>query len=254
MAGYHDIGKTLISPYLINREEGTLFGIGRGTRIDFEKELSVLRLSHVIAGMRLLRLYKEYIDPEEYLLMRMVIGCHHVAYDGIGTASAPSYPDRIGMEEVGNFIINKNGTVKTNQFPDIVKIIRTADVYCAALENRFYLSESERLVALAKTEGISPEDAAAGLTITVAGTDVDPKMAACLLTAMYDVNFEKAEQIVRKLSCRDAKLLRKRGKDVEWTLAEVIRRRRFLHLIEKKRSGWKKRVDTGLFLLADVFA
>jgi hypothetical protein len=254
MSGYHDAGKTLTAPYLINREVGTILGIGRGERIDFETELPVLRLSHVEAGMRLLSLYREYINPKEYLLMKLLIGAHHIAYDGRGSASAPSYPQIIGNIDVSTLIQLKNNKVTHNQFPDVVHIIRTADVFCAALENRFYLSQSERLVNMAKEGGIEAEDAALGLVISVAGTDVDPHMVACLMMAMYKLEYEDAKSVVRKLSCREPKWLDKRGADIKWTLQEVVKRQRFLRSIGEKRESWRKKVNTGVFRRAEVFS
>lgn len=253
MAGYHDVGKTLTAPYLINREDGTWFGWGRGKRIDFEKELSVLRVSHIEAGMKLLELYRGFIDEKEYGLMRLLMGAHHVAYDGQGSASAPSYPDRIGRKYVSEMIRVKNGKVVLNQFPDVVKIIRTADVFCAALENRFYLSQSERLVNMAKQGGLGAEDAALGLTIAVAGTDVDPNMVACLMMAMYKIDYEDAKKVVRKLSCREPRWLCRKGADIRWTLQEVVKRQRFLQSIGEKKESWRKKVDTGLFKKAEIF-
>lgn len=254
MAGYHDVGKTLTAPYLINREDGTWFGVGEGERIDFERELPVLRLSHVEAGMRLLSLYRKYIDPAEYGLMKLLIGAHHIAYDGAGSASAPSYPERIRDINVSGFIRLDGGRVLHNQFPDVVKIIRCADVFCAALENRFYLSQSERLVNMAKQGGIGAEDAALGLTIAVAGVDVDPHMVACLIRAMYQIDYDSAKTIVRKLSCKEPGWLDRRGADIKWTLQEVVKRQRFLHVIGEKKESWRKKVNTGLFMRAEVFA
>lgn len=248
-AGYHDIGKTMLAEYLLNREDGTVLGIGKGSRIDPETELPVLRLAHVVAGVKLLRLYKEFMSEEEYFLAKLIIGGHHIAFDGIGSASAPSYPGEIGGTEISGFIKVKGARI-SNRLPDIVKIIRTADVYSACLENRFYLSQSERLIEMAQAEGVRPEDAALGLTITVAGVDVDPRMVAYLIMSMYDVSFDSARELVHRLHCRDVKSLReRRGKDIDWTLTEVLRRRRFLKMVEKsKKKGGK--VDTGLFRLA----
>ena len=253
MSGYHDAGKTLTAPYLINREDGTWFGLGRGERIDFETELPVLRLSHVESGMKLLLLYKQYIDPQEYFLMKLLIGAHHVAYDGHGSASAPSYPQKIGSADVADLIKIKDGKVVHNQFPDIVRIIRTADVFCAALENRFYLTQSERLINMAKQGGVEAEDAALGLVISVAGVDVDPHMVACLMRAMYKIEYEDAATIVRKLSCREPGWLDRRGADIKWTLQEVVNRQRFLRSVGEKKESWRKKVNTGLFRRADVF-
>lgn len=253
VAGYHDVGKTLTAPYLINREDGSLFGLGRGQRIDFETELPVLRVSHVEAGMKLLALYKDFIDPQEYILMKLLVGAHHVAYNGQGSASAPSYPDTIGNADVAGLIRIKDGRVMHNQFPDVVRIIRTADVFCAALENRFYLSQSERLINMARRGGVEAEDAALGLVISVAGVDVDPNMVACLMMAMYKIDFEDAKRIVRKLSCHEQGWLDRRGADIKWTLQEVLKRQRFLKAIGEKNESWRKKVNTGLFRRAEVF-
>jgi hypothetical protein len=254
MAGYHDAGKTLTAPYLINREDGTLFRWGHGERIDFEKELPVLRLSHIEAGMQLLSLYRDFIEPKEYFLMKLLIGAHHVAYDGVGSASAPSYPERIRNINVSELIRLNGREVVHNQFPDVVKILRTADVFCAALENRFYLSQSERLVQMAKEGGVEAEDAALGLTISVAGIDVDPGMVACLMMAMYKLDFKDAKTVVRKLSCREPGWLDRRGADIKWTLHEVVKRQRFLRTVGEKKESWRKKVDTGLFRKAEVFS
>ncbi len=254
VAGYHDIGKTLIAPYLINREDGTVFGIGRGSRINFETELPVLRETHVTAGMKLLRLYRDFIQEDDFELMRLIVLGHHVAYNGIGTASAPSYPEKIGNMKVSGLITIQDGKVRNNQLPSILKIIRAADVYCATLENRFYLNESERFVNMAKAEGIEAEDAAVALLIAVAGIDVDPGMVACLMTARYETDFDYANEIIGRFSCNDPKSLRKKGKDIEWALNEIIKRKRFRLLCSRKKESWKKKMNTGLFLLADVFS
>jgi len=248
-AGYHDIGKTMLAEYLLNREDGTVLGIGRGSRIDPESELPVLRLAHVEAGVGLLRLYRNFMSEEEYFLAKLIVGGHHIAYDGIGSASAPSYPDAIGDTDISRLIMVRRDRV-SNRLPDVVKIIRAADVYSACLENRFYLSQSERLIEMAKAEGVLPEDAALGLTIAVAGVDVDPKMATYLVMAMYGVQHGAAEKLVWKLRCRDIQSLRRRrGKDIDWTLTHVLRKRRFLHMVERSRRE-RDRMDTGLFKLA----
>jgi len=253
-AGNHDIGKTLIAPYLINREDGTVFGIGRGLRIDFARELPVLRLSHVEAGMQLLALFKDYINPEGYMLMKLLIGGHHIAYNGKGSGSAPSYPGHIGSVKVSEMISLKKGRVRNNQFPDIVKIVHTADVFCAALENRFYLQESERFMNMAKLVGVGGEEAALGLVIAVAGIDVSPRIVACLMMAMLDISYDEAKGRIRDLACPDASYIEKRGEDIKYTLSEVIKKGKFRHILAKKKEDWKDKMDTGLFLLADVFA
>lgn len=213
VAGYHDIGKTMIAPYLMNREDGTWGGIGKGKRIDFRKELEVLRLSHLDAGMRLLQLYMDFMSKKEYVNSKWIIGGHHLAYDGEGTASAPSYPDKIDGIDVTGFVRGRG-------LPEVARIMRTADVYSAIMENRFYLAESERVVT--KVTGIKADDAALGLLIAVAGTDVDPEMVKCLMIGKYKARSWIAESAVTGLACRQSERLKERGGDIRFSLERVI--------------------------------
>lgn len=225
IAGYHDIGKTLIAQYLVNREDGTWGGIGKGERIDFDKELPVLRQAHVGAGLRFLRLYKRLMSTFEYEYAKWIIGGHHLAYDGVGSASAPSYPalDR---------------GIKQDSVPEAARIIRAADVYSAIMENRFYLSESEKVAARAR--GINAADAALGMLITVAGTDVDPLMVEHLIAGKYGVDPSVAKQVVRNLACRRSDWLRDKGADIKFSLDWVLPKECFMDVISHpgRRSEW----------------
>ena len=231
LAGFHDIGKTLIAPYLINREDGTWFDIGRGMRIDFGKELAVLRLSHVEAGMRFLGLYRQFMSEAEYGYAKQVIGWHHIAFDGIGTASAPSYPERIGGTVMKDYI-------EECGIPEVARIIRAADVYSAIMENRFYLSESEKVVP--NVTGIRAADAALGMLIAVAGTDVDPGMVEHLIVGKYGVQPEMARDVVSNLACRKADWLKEKGGDIRFSLEWVIPKDSFRDVIfnQGRRSEW----------------
>jgi hypothetical protein len=246
-AGYHDIGKTMISQYLLNRENGTVGGQG-ARRIDFQTELPILRYSHVLAGMSLLELYRPFIEQTIYRLMRLVIGGHHIADNGVGSAMAPSYPEKIGGISVTDVIeLGEEGVIK-NKLALVQKVIRTADVFSACLENRKYLDESERLIEQVNVEGVTDEDKVLGLLITVAGTDVDPVMVSYLMMCMYDISFEKAYGIVGLFKHEEPKKLGTRGKDLEWARDEVLKRRRFLSLSRRRNKEWGERIDTGEFL------
>jgi hypothetical protein len=246
-AGNHDIGKTLISEYLLNRENGTEDGRG-ARRIDFLTELPILRESHVEAGMSLLELYRPYIDKTEYRLMRLIIGGHHIAYDGIGTAMAPSYPERVGPLVVSDEIESENGIVTKNKLAVAQKIIRTADVFSAILENRKYLNESERLIEQIDIKGVTNEDKVLGLLITVAGIDADPKMVSILMMCMYEVSFKKAYGVVERFRHEDPKKLSIKGEDIGWACKRVLKRRRFLNLGRMRNIKWREKIDTGEFL------
>lgn len=234
MAGYHDIGKTMIAQYLMNREDGTWLGIGSGKRIDFRKELDVLRLSHVEAGVRLLNLYKDFMGIKEYVYSKWIIGGHHLAYDGEGSASAPSYPYEINGITVKYYVNHK-------RLPPVVRIMRAADVYSAIMENRFYLAESERVVT--RVTGIQADDAALGLLIAVAGTDVDPLMVECLMMGKYRVLPWIAESAVEGLACKQSERLRERGGDIKFSLEQVIPKKIFWEVIGKQER-WGLSTDT----------
>jgi len=232
VSGYHDIGKTLITPYLVNKEDGTWFGIGKGARIDFKKELDVLRLAHLEAGLKLLGVYKAFMDSHEYETARWVIAGHHLAHNGIGTASAPSYPAKIDGLDINAYIMQ-------NGLPLVSRIMRTADIYCAILENRFYLAESERIVMKAKN--VAPDDAALSMLITVAGIDVDPAMVGCLLMGKYKLEPEVASMVVKHLSCKERDVLSKRGGDIKFSLEKVLPAEVFQAIISRAPStDWKR--------------
>jgi response regulator RpfG family c-di-GMP phosphodiesterase len=241
VSGYHDIGKTLTAPYLINREDGTWLGIGKGQRIDFRKELKVLRLAHIKAGVRMLGIYQDYMTPTEFDYSRWIIQGHHVAFDGVGTAGAPSYPEFIDGLPV-YYIANKGA------IPDSARIIRCADVYSAIMENRFYLAESERVVT--RVTGMAADDAALGLLIAVSGTDVDPEMVKCLMTGKYHIDDNIAKTVVSDLSCSEPACLQVRGGDIRFALTNVIDQQSFHDVISMRNDGWDDNTDFNVFCAA----
>jgi len=231
VAGYHDIGKTIIAEYLINREDGTMFGMGKGERIDFKKELTVLQNAHVEAGVRMLEIYRNFMSEEVFQMAKWIIGGHHLAFDGDGTASARSYPKEIDGVDMKKRIIE-------NGLPPVARIIRAADVYSAIMENRFYLAESERVVT--KVVNMEPDDTALGLLITVAGADVDPFMVKCLLIGKYKVAPHIAAAVVDDLSCKEKSCLKQRGGDIKFSLENVIPEPSFLEIVTGRRNtDWR---------------
>jgi response regulator RpfG family c-di-GMP phosphodiesterase len=243
VAGYHDIGKTLIAPYLVNREDGTWFGIGYKGRIDFEKELPVLRHAHVEAGVRLLRIYQDFMSMTTYEALRWMVGGHHIAFDGRGTASGMSYPEMMDGIPV-------EYTARKGAIPEAARIIRAADVYSAIMENRFYLDESERVVT--KVTGMGKDDAALGLLITVAGTDVDPEMVKCLMMGKYHVEEGIAQAAVEDLRCKNHESLLEKGKDVKFALEKVLKQEAFHELISRRDPTWDGNTDFNVYCRSEL--
>jgi response regulator RpfG family c-di-GMP phosphodiesterase len=243
VAGYHDIGKTLIAPYLVNKEDGTWFGRGRGERIDFETELPVLKPAHVEAGARLLKIYQDFMTMTSYEAVRWMIEGHHIAFDGKGTASGRSYPEV--MDDVPVEYIARKGAI-----PEAARIIRAADVYSAITENRFYLAESERVVT--RVTGMRADDAALGLLITVAGTDVDPEMVKCLMMGKYHVNEDIAQASVEDLCCSDHENLMIRGGDIRFALEKVLGREAFQDIIKNRDPSWDGNTDFNVYCRSEL--
>ncbi len=245
VAGNHDIGKTLIAQYLVNREDGTWFGIGKADedgngRIDYEKELWVLRHSHLEAGLRFLRLYAEFMKKEEYDIAKWIIGGHHIAFDGIGSAGAPCYPSRIGEVSTRRYL-------KTHELSVAARIVRTADVYSAIIEDRFYKKKEERIGEKAK--GMKKDDAALGVLITVAGVDVDPEMVKYLIIGKHNTKPDVARDVVANLACREPKWLQKRDGDWDFSIEWVIPKERFQNVIKQRDSYWDQPVNTDVIIL-----
>jgi response regulator RpfG family c-di-GMP phosphodiesterase len=243
VAGYHDIGKTLNAPYLVNKEDGTWFGKGRKERLDFEKELPVLQAGHVEAGARFLDIYRDFMSVSSYEIARWIIEGHHIAYDGIGTGGARSYPKKMDNVPV-------KYTADKRAIPEAARIARAADVYSAIMENRFYLDESERVVT--KVTGMSDDDKALGLLITVAGTDVDPEMVKCLMMGKYHIEENVAEASVADLRCWDPERLRIRGQDMIFARANVLEEDAFLDIISRRNPRWDGNTDFNVFCRGEL--
>lgn len=240
VSGFHDIGKTLIAQYLINKEDGTENGHGKDVPLTFD-ELMVLRPSHIEAGVRFVRLYANYMSELERNLTAWIIGGHHMAYNGKGSASGRGYfPQTIIQGGLGAHMKGRN-------IPLAARIVRCADVYSAIMENRFYLDKSRRF--LEGVKGMDKDDAALGPLISVAGTDVDPELVKCLIMGRYDVDQPDAEAIVMALACREMRVLEEKGGDIDFSLDHVLSDDSFLGLLPAKTGKWDRPMDSQVLLM-----
>lgn len=235
VSGYHDIGKTLIAQYLMNKEDGAENGDGKGVDITYD-ELMVLRLSHVEAGVRFVKLYASCMTECERNLTVWIVGGHHMAQNGKGSAIGRGYYPQIIMQK------GMGAHMKGNNIPLVARIVRCADIYSAIMENRFYLDKSKSIVE--RVEGMAKDDAALGPLISVAGTDVDPEMVKYLIMGRYDVDQRDAEAIVMALACREMGVLEERGGDIDFSLDHVLSDDSFLDLIPVKTGQWDNPMDT----------
>ncbi len=239
VSGFHDIGKTLIAEYLINKEDGTENGHGKDVALTYD-ELMVLRPSHIEAGVRFVKLYASHMSELERSLTAWIVGGHHIAFNGKGSASGRGYyPQTIMQEGTGAHMKGKN-------IPLEARVVRCADVYSAIMESRFYLDKSRRFVE--RVSGMDKDDAALGPLISVAGTDVDPEMVEYLIMGRYDVDQNDAKAIVMALACRERKVLEEKGGDLDFSINHVLPDDSFLGLLSVKTGKWDRPMDTQVLL------
>jgi len=237
ISGYHDIGKTLIAQYLVNREDGSVNGLGRGERIN-KGELSVLRHSHIDVGLDFFNLYAPFMSRAEAEHGSWIVGGHHMAHDGKGSASGFGYFPKI---VIGSGFSNE--LIRGN-IPISARIVRCADVYAAIMENRFYLEKSEGIIN--KAGETLADDAALGLLIAVAGVDVEPKMVGRIIMERYGVSSNEAAGLIKALQCSNSSLLEKRGSDIDFSIAHVLPEPRFRRLIALRNRLWDEPMDTAV--------
>lgn len=238
---FHDIGKTFIAKYLLNKERGTWFGIGKGAQMS-DEERAIMRFSHLGAGLRFLELYGEFIKEECFHHMAFLIAGHHMAFDGEGSASAPAYwPKALeAYLQIGESLTGSSA-------PIAARIMRAADVYSAIAENRFYLRPEQRIT---ESEGdFESDDAALGALIAVAGIDVDPEMVKYLLIGKYNLSEEDAEGSILNLACRRPEWLKRRDGDLTFAKMFVYPSPNFRQILETRNRSWDSPMTTRVLSL-----
>lgn len=209
-----------------------------------QEEVWMLRRSHVEAGVGLLNLYMGFMKEREYRIARYMMEGHHVAYDGIGTKNAPSYPEQVnGLVVLDNIRKTRTGIVSSNIMPDIIHIVRLADVFSAIALRNPDVSKGKQ--AFGKLTGIDKVDAALAVLVAVAGIDVDPKMVKFLMVYGYDVSQMQSDIIIGNLCYRGQDMLREET-DISYAEGVVSRNEDFRDILKQRKGILSELLDTAV--------
>ena len=163
----HDIGKVWVPYGLLAKELGyTVLLFIKGTTNSLtDVELKVLRDRHIELGARFL----SGVQFEDNEVVKSMILCHHVTYDGLKHGRYTSYPDGLP------------GKAR----PMYERILKVCDVVSACLP-RFYRTENK----------IQTLEDAMALAVAVSGTQLDQTVVSALLSGLYGIQFSTSRQFV----------------------------------------------------------
>ena len=151
--------------------------------------LRIMRDCYPDFSWRFLRAFDD--GSEEFAKAALMVRYQQVAYDGVGSFRSPSYP----------FLDESGMPIRGMDLPMEARFTKLIEAFSSVLFRRFRpdLSDCEEPKHL---------DFAAAMMVAVSGKDVDPDLAAALLTALFPPTpMQYARMVVDRLASKDPREL-----------------------------------------------